>query len=241
MNAFIKECIKANKEIYEYLTTHISSTDYNYSNTIGVGGDNSLNIDLICEKLFINYLLPYGDIYTEEAGFIKSDAEGCIIIDPLDGSHNLQSGLPYYGTSVAFERNGKVIYSVICNLSNHTLIYKEKNNKIEEIDLLTEKKITNIRSKSSDLGIFERAYAYPEIVKTFWEKEIKFRSPGAVALSLAYSQNYSFVLFAGKIRDFDIKAALHICSDLFVHKDDEFLIITKNYDTFVAIKEIIKE
>lgn len=241
MNAFIKECIKANQEIYEYLTTHISSTDYNYSNTIGVGGDNSLNIDLICEKLFIKHLLPFGNIYTEEAGFIKSDADACIIIDPLDGSHNLQSGLPYYGTSVALEVNGNVICSVICNLSNHTVIYKEKNDEVKEIDLLSEKKITNIRNNPSELAIFERAYAYPKISKTFFDKDIKFRSPGAVALSLAYSQNYSFVLFAGKIRDFDIKAALHICSDLFIHKDEEFLIITKNYDTLVVIKEIIKE
>ncbi len=242
MNAFIQECIKANQKIYEYITTHISATDYNYSNTIGVGGDNSLNIDLICENIFIDHLKEFGNIYTEEAGFVKGDINhNRIIIDPLDGSNNFKAKLPYYGSSVALEMNNKTVASIVCNLANHTLIYKIDNQKPIQIDLLSLKLINKEVQVVTKLAIFEKAYDYPTVTKKLYENNIKFRSPGAVALSLADAKNYSFVLFAGKIREFDIKAALHICDDLHTYLDDNFLIVSKNIEAFNKIKEIIKE
>ena len=189
MNAFIQACLDANKEIYEYLNTHISSSDYNYSDTIGVGGDNSLNIDLICEDIFIKHLLSFGNIYSEEKGHIQSDVKNKIIIDPLDGSANFQAGLAYYGTSVALEVNDKVICSVICNLANHSVIYKFRDENIMEIDLLTKKKVSNLRENSTNLAIFERAYSYPNIAKTLEKHSVKFRSPGVVAISKAEARN----------------------------------------------------
>lgn len=73
------------------------------------------------------------------------------------------------------------------------------------------------------------------------KKRIKFRSPGAAALSLSYANNCQFVIFAGKVREFDVAAALYICSDLFIHQDPEFLIIAKTEPYLLSIKEIIKE
>ncbi len=239
---FINACIKANQKIYEYITTHISETDYNYSNTIGVGGDNSLNIDLICEKIFIDHLKAYGNIYTEEAGFIVGDVgEYKIIIDPLDGSNNFKAQLPYYGTSVALEKENKTIASVVCNLANHKLLYKVDKEEPLEIDLITKKALVSQHQVVTNLAIFEKAYDYPTITQKLYDNQIKFRSPGAVALSIANARNYGFVLFAGNIREFDIKAALHICDDLNIYFDEKFLIVSKNIDLFNKIKEIIKE
>jgi len=73
------------------------------------------------------------------------------------------------------------------------------------------------------------------------ENSIKFRSLGAVALSLSDTRNYDFVLYAGEIRIFDIAAAIYICNDFFIHKTDKFLLICKNKDKFELIKEFIKE
>jgi myo-inositol-1(or 4)-monophosphatase len=97
-NSFIEAVILANKELYTYINTNLSLNDYEYTNTIGFGGDNSLKIDLIAENIFIKHLEKFGNIYSEECGLKSSNKECTIIIDPLDGSNNFYSQLPYNGT-----------------------------------------------------------------------------------------------------------------------------------------------
>ncbi|WP_072682448.1 inositol monophosphatase family protein [Arcobacter sp. LA11] len=239
-NSFTNAVIKANKELYEYINTHMDSSDLEESSTIGYGGDNTLNIDLIAENIFIKYLDSFGDIFSEEAGLISSKSNIKIIIDPLDGSHNFLSGLPYYGTSVALQIDNETKAGYVVNLVNHIMIYKVNDN-LEQIDILNNKSINFIKVENPQIGIFERAYSYPNVIKKLNQEKIKFRSPGAIAISLAYAKNYNFVLFAGSIREFDIAAALYICSDLFIHKEAEFLIMAKKQYYFTLIKEIIKE
>ena len=238
-NSFTKAVIRANKELYEYINTRLSSFDLEESNTIGFGGDNSLNIDISAEKIFIKHLSSFGDIYSEEVGLLSSNSNVKIIIDPIDGSHNFQSQLPYYGTSVALQIDGVSKAGYVCNLANATMIYREDGD-IKEISLIDESEYKSILLEKSAFSIFERAYAYPKICEALYENKIKFRSPGAAALSLANARNYTFVLFAGKIREFDIAAAIHICDNLFIHKDDEFLIVTKSEQILELIKGIIK-
>ncbi len=238
-NSFTKAVIKANQELYGYINTHMSSSDLKESNTIGYGGDNSLEIDLKAEKIFIKHLKEFGDIYSEEIGLLSSSSNIKIIIDPIDGSHNFKSQLPYYGTSVALKINDELKAGFVCNLANATLIYKT-NKDIKTISLCNEKELKDFEIENSSIGIFERAYAYPEICTKLYENRIKYRSCGAAALSLAYAQNFSFVLFAGKVREFDIAAALYINSNLFIHQDDEFLIVTKSKGILELIKGIIK-
>lgn len=238
-NFFTKAVIKANQELYGYINTHMSSYDLKESNTTGYGGDNSLEIDLKAEKIFIKHLSSFGDIYSEEVGLLSSQSNIKIIIDPLDGSHNFQAQLPYYGTSVALKIDDKLKAGFVCNLVNTTLIYRTNSN-IKIINLKDEKEIKYFNLESSSIGIFERAYAYPNICKKLYENGIKYRSPGAAALSLADARKFNFVLFAGKIREFDIAASLYINKDLFTYCDDEFLIVTKNEQNLLQIKEIIK-
>uniref|UniRef100_A0A4W5LS03 FAD/NAD(P)-binding domain-containing protein n=1 Tax=Hucho hucho TaxID=62062 RepID=A0A4W5LS03_9TELE len=85
--SFLKELdavILSNKELHTYINTNLSSKDYEYTNTIGFGGDNSLKIDLIAENIFIKYLKKFGNIYSEECGLLSINSEYTIIVDPLD-------------------------------------------------------------------------------------------------------------------------------------------------------------
>lgn len=238
-NAFKNAVIEANKELYGYINTHLSSSDLKYSNTIGYGGDNSLLIDLKAEKMFIKHLESFGDIFSEEVGLVSSKSNVKIIIDPIDGSHNFQSNLPYYGTSVALKIDGKTKAGFVANLANGTLLFRI-NGILDEISLSSDKPLIFPQIIDTSIGIFERAYGYPNICKKLSENSMKYRTPGAVALSLAKARNYNFVLFAGKIREFDIAAALYICEDLFVYQDEEFLIVSKNEQNLVQIKGFIK-
>ena len=239
-SSFTNAVINANKELYGYINTHMTQSDLQESSTIGYGGDKTLNIDIIAENIFIKYLSSFGDIFSEEAGHVSESSNIKIIIDPLDGSHNFSSGLEYYGTSVAVKENDEYIAGYVCNLCSAVLIYRE-NEEINRLNILTQQFLSSYEDINPEICIFERAYAYPNITSKLNENSIKYRSPGAAALSLANARNYKFVLFAGKLREFDIAAALHINKDIYIYKNDEILLITKNYCNFTQIKEIIKE
>ncbi len=239
MNAFIADCIKANKQIYEYINTHISSLDYEQNGQIGFGGDKSLNIDLFAENIFINYLKDYGDIFSEESGYISSNSSYKIILDPIDGSDNFSSNLPYFGTSVALQKDNKTIIAVICNLATGILTYKDENKNIKKLNLATNKYLDSLEFKNSNFGIFERAYTNPKLCEKLYNSNIKYRSLGAIALSLCDAKNYSFVLFSGKIREFDIAAGLYINENLNIYQSNNFLIVAKKKYIFNLIKDII--
>jgi myo-inositol-1(or 4)-monophosphatase len=239
-NSFIKAVILANKEVFLYINNKLTIEDLNYSEKIGFGGDKTLNIDLIAENIFIKNLEVFGNIYSEECGKLSNDKKFDIVIDPLDGSDNFSSNLPYYGTSVALVIGNETIAGFVCNLVNGVLTYRAFDGDIKSV-YFCENRNNLIVSKDKKIGIFERAYSYPQICTELRHKKLKFRSPGAVALSLCNAKNYHFVLFAGNIREFDILASLYICNELFLHKTEKFVLIAENKQIFYQIKEIIKE
>lgn len=238
---FIEAVILANKKLFTYINTNLSLNEYEYTNTTGFGGDNSLKMDLIAENIFIEFLEEFGNIYSEECGLLSSNKECTIIIDPLDGSNNFYSSLPYYGTSVALQKDGITIAGFVTNLLTGIITYRAFDDEIKYFSLLKHLQITPVKSNQTKISIFERAYEYPQICQKLYENKIKFRSLGAVALSLSEAKNYDFVLYCGKIREFDIAASLYICKDLFIYHTNKTLLITKNKCAFDLIKEIIKE
>lgn len=238
---FIEAVILANSEIYNYINTNLSFKDFQYSNTIGFGGDNSLNIDLIAENIFIKHLEKFGNIYSEECGLLTSNKEYTIVIDPIDGSNNFQSFLPYYGTAVALKKGEDVVAGFVTNLVSSIITYRIFDEDVKYFNIKENKEFMPLNFSKSKIAIFERAYKYPNICKKLEENSIKFRILGAVALSLCDAKNYDFVLFFGDNREFDIAASLYIVKDFFVYKTSNCVLVSKNKEKFVQVKEIIKE
>ncbi len=239
--SFIEAVILANKELYTHINTNLSLNDYEYTNITGFGGDNSLKIDLIAENIFISYLEKFGNIYSEECGFLDAKKEFTIIIDPLDGSNNFYSNLPYYGTSVALQKDGVTVAGFVTNLVSSVIKYRAFDGEIKYFSLIKNEEIIPIDLIKTKISIFERAYEYPLICKKLSQNSIKFRSLGAVALSLSDAKNYEFVLYCGKIREFDIVASMYINKNLYVYETKEVVLISQNKQKFDLIKEIIKE
>jgi myo-inositol-1(or 4)-monophosphatase len=231
---FIKKTLQANKKIKKYIKNNLSQNDYKDTHSIGAGGDKTKQIDTIAENIFISYLSPFCDIFSEESGMIKSKKsliqDSLIIIDPLDGSDNFLSDLPYYGTSVSLRVNNTPTIGIVYNLIDDKYIYRTPY----------ETNFTKNHFLQSNIGVFERAYTRPDVVKKLYDSNLKFRSPGATALSLANAHNFTFFLLAGKKRDFDIDAGLFICKDLHIYQNKDFLLVSKNIVIFENIKEIIK-
>lgn len=232
---FISDSIKANEEILE-LINYVKPEYYDYLN-IGVGGDRSLRVDLLAENIFIKYLSSYGEILSEESGKIGS-GDKKIILDPIDGSGNFFSHIPYYGTSIALvDKFGDVEIGIITNLISRDIFIKTKNSfKRGKLgfNYFSEVKISN-----SNIGIFEKSYCNPEIVTKLNTMNLKFRTPGALALSLANAHYVDFVIFVGSIRDFDIKAGLFMCENLYNYISDNLILVSKDEMIFNKLKDIL--
>ncbi|WP_456470888.1 suhb [Caminibacter sp.] len=200
---------------------------------VGYGGDRSLNIDLIAEKILIEKLSEFGNIFSEEAGFVDNGKEKTIIIDPIDGSYNVSNSIPYFGTSIYFEDTA----SVIVNLSNGDyFIRDEKGKKFD--NLFRKPFFANFRH---DVIIFEKAYKNPDIVQKLANHNLKFRAPGALSLSLAYGESSKAVIYKGEIREFDIAAAKFYNSDCFWHFEEDLIVMSPKYEYLEEVLKIIKE
>ncbi len=196
-----------------------------------------MRVDLLAEEIFARRLASFGRIYSEESGYI-GEGDATIYLDPLDGSDNFAATVPYYGVSVCLTLGEKPKKSFIMNFANGDIFYKENEalcaNIYGDIELKACAKTTH-----SSLGIFEKAYANPKLTSAFFQKNIKFRSPGAIALSLVYSRGCAFVLFVGKLRVFDIIAALHFLDDAHIYNQNGVLLVSYDKDIFEEILELV--
>ncbi len=200
---------------------------------IGFGGDRSLNIDLIAEKIFIKKLSEFGNILSEEAGFIDNGKDKKIVIDPIDGSYNVSNHIPYFGCSVYFEDTA----SVVVNLSNGD--YFVRDDKGKRFDNLFRKPFhSNFRH---DVILFEKAYQNPDMVAKLAKHGLKFRAPGALSLSLSYGEASKAVIYKGEIREFDIAAAKFYNSDCHWHFEEDLIVMSPKKEYLEEVLSIIKE
>jgi len=200
---------------------------------IGFGGDRSLNIDLIAEKIFVKALSDYGNILSEESGFIDNGKNKRIIIDPIDGSYNVSNHIPYFGCSVYLENEA----AVVVNLSNGDYFVKDKNGK--RFSNLFRKPFAS--SYRRDVIIFEKAYKNPDIVAKLAAHNLKFRAPGALSLSLCYGEAGKAVIYKGEIREFDIAAAQFYNSDCYWHMQEDLIVMSPDKKDLEEVVNIIKE
>ncbi len=204
---------------------------------VGAGGDVSREIDIMAEKIFIKYLGSFGTIYSEESGKIGEGAYH-IILDPIDGSDNFLSQIPYFGASIALEVEGEVVVGVISNFANGDIFVKTREYfRVAKMDnpIFRSEEVNPCAS----VGIFERAYRSKIYAKRLYDAQIKYRIPGASALSFAYAHRVDFVIFDGKMRDYDAKAGLFMCENLYKYEYNDLILICKDLKQFNYLKNIL--
>lgn len=235
MTSFLQAVRKANEEIYTKLLDF--DPQWYEKGDVGAGGDISYKLDLMAEEIFVKYLSPFGQIYSEEGGLI-GEGNDTIIIDPIDGSDNLKSNFPYYGASIALKQNGHITAAVISNFANGDFFEKSKSGHFKRSLLNQSDGQSVVLNPHAEVGLFERAWSRPDVVAALKEQGLKFRSPGAVALSLAYAHEVKFMLFVGGMRPFDIEAGCYFCEDLHIYKSEDMLVVSHNKDVFAKILSI---
>lgn len=259
MSKFLQGVINASCEIIPILRSRESRLFTRHGK--GAGGDVSMGADLLCEEIFCAHLLEMADVDSEESGLIKSKARenlkggksknskkskkqkfarDCIVLDPLDGSDNYLSGVPYFGASLALcDAKGAIKEAAVVNFCTAEVFYdSHTQNKPQKIDIFSGAEIA-LQGGEAKCGVFEKAYSNPKIAKKLYKHNIKFRSLGASALSLAYALENNFMLFGGSIRRYDAKAGLFLCRNLeIIHKKD-FLLVSQNKEVFGIISRIL--
>lgn len=78
--------------------------------------------DIESEKIIIGLISdvhPTHNIISEEAGFINNNSDYTWIIDPLDGTSNFASGIPWFGVLITlFKRNTPIIAGAFLPVQN---------------------------------------------------------------------------------------------------------------------------
>lgn len=239
MTDFIQACIKANEEIAKAIENGFEDAWFEKGGK-GAGGDISSGIDLFAEAIFVKHLGAFGQIESEESGIIGEGVEK-IIIDPIDGSSNALSLFPFYGTSVAkINAQGLLDEAVVCNLASADIFIRSLQSDVLQGKLFTKHFHAPYLVPNAEVGLFEKAYAYPELVAKLDEEKLKFRAPGAIALSLAYARSVKYVLFMGSFRIYDFAAGLALCEGLEVIVEEDYVIVSKEKNVANKIETLIK-
>ncbi len=158
---------------------------------IGAGGDKTFPIDRIAEDIIISELessgLPFS-VISEEYGRKEINGGGAkVLIDPVDGSRNAISGIPFYCTSIAIAEGntlGSVAMAYVVNLINGDAFFAEKKRGA----FLNNERISTQGDEEFYLIAYEAQAPGKDIARIIplLARSHKTRCFGSTALDLAY-------------------------------------------------------
>jgi len=130
--------------------------------------------------------------------------------------------------------------AVVCNLANGDIFVKEQGSDTLQGKLFGDAFASAMRIDEPQIGIFEKAYADAKTVVALEAQGWKYRSPGAVALSLAYARQVAFVLYTGNVRIYDFAAGLALCEGLEVVVEQDYVIVSQDMKTVRALDDLMR-
>jgi len=190
--------------------------------TRGFGGDLTLLADKAAEDIIINRLGKLGVpllLISEEVGEIRLGKEGTpeyiVVVDPLDGSFNFQSGIDYFALSIAvlnaktFEMEVGYVRNILANDEYYAT--KDKTGAFKN-----GKKIATSKRREPRNILLECSMMAAPINLSFlswmFRKARHSRGLGAVALDfcLVAEGKFDCLLYAGSSRFLDVAAGAYI-------------------------------
>jgi len=194
---------------------------------IGASGDVTKEFDKVSEDIIVKGIRSiFNDnvlIVSEELGAkMYGSGKWVVIIDPVDGSTNYDSGIPWVSISIGIakynESGTKVkdeVLAIVADVFRRT-IYEYYNG---EVFMDGVKAYRLRRPKNVVFGYFEKPEAYG-IIPAYWKvrgSKTALRSLGSVALEMIYlglGRAEALVDLRAKIRNVDIAAAYRIAHTL---------------------------
>jgi myo-inositol-1(or 4)-monophosphatase len=209
--------------VYEITQSLIGTEEGKQKLGIGAGGDWSRKIDIEAEEVIVKTIQKHGmspTVIGEECGEIPG-REGYLIVDPIDGTTNAISGLPFYCCSLAYateKRLSSVLHAAIMDLSRGEIYTASIGRGVwvndvkldagysrrQDDELIIGMNIS--RTSLYDLSTLSKIIGIAEHIRLF----------GANALELCYLAKGSldaYIDLRGKIRATDIAAAYLIVKE----------------------------
>ncbi|HDP96404.1 MAG TPA: fructose-1,6-bisphosphatase [Euryarchaeota archaeon] len=99
--------------------------------SVGASGSPTSRIDKLAEDVVIDFVRTSEldmNILSEEAGMQDIGSERTLVVDPVDGTANFHSEIPFYAVSLALgsSRLGDVTHGLVRNLVSGETYYAEK-------------------------------------------------------------------------------------------------------------------
>jgi len=158
---------------------------------IGAAGDKTFPVDKIAEDIFISEFessgLPF-TVISEEGGYREIHGGGRkVLIDPIDGSKNAISGIPFYCTSIAVAEGdtiGSIETAFVLNVITGDTFLAEKGKGA----FLNDERISTQKDERFSLIAYEAETPGKDIpgIIPLLSKSSKTRCLGTTALDLAY-------------------------------------------------------
>ena len=159
-------------------------------------------VDLLSDKKIkeiISKRFPDHNFLTEESGSIKKNSEYTWIIDPIDGTTNFTSEVPYFAVSIGLVKNKEVAMGIVYNPCTKETFFAEKGKGA----FMNNKRINvSNKNKIEDALL---AFALPSSIKTSQKTFVLLskifgsvrgmRNPGSAALNMCYVAAGKFDLF----------------------------------------------
>jgi myo-inositol-1(or 4)-monophosphatase len=188
---------------------------------IGAGGDSIKQIDLAAEYAIVKTLKEYKISFTlvsEESGvkeYGKTPHKHFVTADPIDGTTNLERGIPFYATSIAVSTKpilSTIHTALVADLPhNITYIAQKEKGAYRNSQKIVPSETTSL--EEAVIGIDLNTYRVKEIapkLSTIIQKTKHIRHLGANALELCYvadGTTDAFLDIRGKLRATDMAAA----------------------------------
>lgn len=129
-------CKDLGEKVFVKFQEYLKKEDRKKFVKYGYGGDKTLFLDDVIEKLIIDELKTTGKnfkLISEETGIkiFGEKPEFIIVVDPVDGSNNMKFGLPFVATSIAIGDLSEMMKGIevgyIKNVINGDYYYSIKN------------------------------------------------------------------------------------------------------------------
>ena len=196
-----------------------SSDKINIKNKSSEGYDPVTEADLLVEKKIrslINDRYPNHEIIGEEITGHVDPSKPCWVIDPIDGTRAYISGVPVWGTMIAFNEGGSTVLGLIDHpaLDQRYLGYEGKSFKASsksdysEIKTRNKKKLIEAVASSTTPRLFDDHSL--DVFKIVMNKSLFVRwGLDCLGFSLLASGLIDLVLEAG-LKSYDVQAAIPI-------------------------------
>jgi myo-inositol-1(or 4)-monophosphatase len=185
---------------------------------MGADGTPTKEIDQVAEDVIVDYLLENDlcdRIISEERGKVQAGSgDRTVFLDPIDGTFNAVSGIPFYSVSLAYAEGGEFLEGYVKDLAHQETFSATKGSGAFLNGTRVHVASTEYLEESS-ISVYGRKFN-PGTVLKLGQKIRRWRLLGASSLEICYvacGRIDGFVDVRETLRVTDAAAGMIICEE----------------------------